>query len=137
MTDDMKIAICGSMAFSKEMIKIKEKLEQFGHEVILPANTEKYANGEKMLESKWAKIEGDLIRGYYNKIKECDAVFIVNITKNGIENYVGGNALIEMAFGHVLNKRVYLLNPAPKMSYGDEIETMQPIILNGDLSKIL
>ncbi|MEK7089402.1 MAG: hypothetical protein AAB920_01135 [Patescibacteria group bacterium] len=133
----MKIAICGSMVFSKEMMEIKEKLEQFGHGVILPANTERYANGGKMLESKWAKIEGDLIRDYYNKIKECDAVLVANITKNGIENYVGGNAFIELAFGHVLNKKVYLINSVPEMNYKDEIEAMGPVILNGDLSKII
>jgi predicted RNA-binding protein with PUA domain len=61
----------------------------------------------------------------------------VNITKNGIKNYVGGNALIEMAYAHVLDKKIYLLNPVPDMNYKDEIEAMSPTILNGDLSKIL
>jgi hypothetical protein len=63
-------------------------------------------------------------------------VLIVNIDKAGIENYIGGNSFLELGFAHVLSKSVYLLNPVPVMLYTDEIKAMQPIILNGDLSKI-
>ncbi len=132
----MKIALCGSMEFAKEMLEIKKKLDNVGHTVVLPKDTIEYANGDKKTESKWAKTEGDLIKGYFGEIKNCDAVLVVNITKNGIENYIGGNALIEMAFGHVLGKTVYLLNPVPDMNYKDEIEAMTPIVLNSDLLKI-
>jgi len=36
----MKITICGSMAFAKEMIDYKNKLESMGHFVIIPSSTE-------------------------------------------------------------------------------------------------
>ena len=124
------------MQFGKEMIDIKYKLEQVGHTIVLPKDIDKYASGEKTIEGKWEKQEGDLIKSYWSEIKGSDAVIIVNITKNGVENYVGGNALIEMAYAHVLNKKIYLLNPVPEMNYKDEIEAMNPMILNGDLSKI-
>lgn len=101
----MKIAICGSMQFGKEMLEIKQKLESFGHFVVVPKDTEHYASGKKNVEGKWEKQEGDLLKNYWNEIKVSDAVLIVNITKNGITNYVGGNALIEMAYAHVLVKR--------------------------------
>ena len=91
-----KIAICGSMEFSKEMLQIKKDLTKLGCGVILPKNIEEYAAGRKRVESKWEKAEGDLIKSYFDEIKGSDAVLIVNITKNGVENYVGGNALIEM-----------------------------------------
>jgi len=132
----MKIAICGSMQFGKEMIEIKQKLERFGHAVVLPKDIEQYASGEKSVEGKWEKQEGDLFKNYWNEIKASDAVLVVNVIKNGIENYVGGNALIEMAYAHVLDKKIYLLNPVPDIDYKDEIEAMSPTILNGDLSKI-
>ena len=119
------------------MLEIKSKLEGFGYSVILPKDTELYASGEKSIEGKLEKQEGDLIRNYFNEIKNSDAVLIVNISKNGIENYIGGNALIEMAFAHVLDKKVYLLNPVPTMNYKDEINTMSPEILNGDLSRVI
>lgn len=124
------------MQFSKEMIEIKLKLEALGHLVVLPKDVDQYASGEKMVERKWEKQEGDLFKNYWNEIKNSDAVLIVNITKNGIENYVGGNALIEMAYAYILDKKIYLLNSIPEMNYKDEIEAMGPVVLNGDLSKI-
>ena len=60
---------------------------------------------------------------------------IYNNTKNKIENYIGGNTLIEMAFAHILNKKIFMHNPIPNMNYKDEIEAMQPIVINGDLTK--
>jgi len=132
----MKIIICGSMAFAKEMLEIKQKLEKQNHIVIVPTNTDKYANGTIDVENKWEKIEFDVIRAYFEEIKKTDAVLVINKDKNSIKNYVGGNSLIEIAFAHVLNKKVFLLNPVPQINYSDEIEAMKPIVLNGDLSKI-
>lgn len=136
----MKIVVCGSMSSAEKMIEIKNDLEQLGHEIILPRNAENYANGGIVLEdsgeSTKNKIKFDLLRGYYREIGNSDAVLIVNINKNGIDNYIGGNSFLELAFGHVLNKKAFLLNPIPSMIYTDELLATQPIILNGDLSKI-
>jgi len=133
----MRLVICGSMQFGKEMIDLKERLETLGHTVALPGDTERYATGEKSHEGKWEKVEGDVIRTHYNKIVEADAVLVVNFTKNGVDNYIGGNGLIEMAFAHVLAKKIFLLYPVPKMSYADEIASMKPVVLDGDLSLII
>ena len=76
------------------------------------------------------------IDNYFEEIKKTDAILVINKDKNNIKNYIGGNSLIEIAFAHVLNKKVFLLNPVPQMDYSDEIEAMKPVILNGDLSKI-
>ncbi|MCK5612731.1 hypothetical protein KAR91_63245 [Candidatus Pacearchaeota archaeon] len=136
----MKITVCSSMSFAKEMIEIKSQLECVGHEIILPRNTESYADEslseESRRESAKNKINEDLIRAYFKKIEESDAVLIVNLPKNDIDHYVGGNTFLEIAFAHVLNKKVFLLNPIPEVSYSDELVAMQPIILNGDLSLI-
>ena len=132
----MKIAICGSMQFGKEMLEIKEKLERLGHTPVLPKDIEQYVSGEKSVERKWEKQDGDLFKNYWNEIKASDAVLIVNITKNGIENYIGGNALIEMAYAHILDKKIYLFNPVPEMNYKDEMDAMNPTVLHGDLLKI-
>lgn len=65
----MKYVICGSMAFSKERIETKITLEKFGHAVIIPTNSVKYASGEFALEnggeSTVNKIAGNLIQGYF------------------------------------------------------------------------
>jgi len=42
-----------------------------------------------------------------------------------------------MSFAYILKKKIYLLNPIPDMIYTDEIIAMHPIVLNGDLTKIL
>ncbi len=136
----MKIVICGSMAFSRKMVEIAEKLKQSGYEAILPRNTENYAKeslkDEINSESTENKIKYNLIREYYSEIKNSDAVLIVNEDKNNIPNYIGGNAFLEMGFAHALNKKIYLLNDIPEMVYTDEVKAMQPITLKGDLDKI-
>ncbi len=124
------------MAFAKQILKIKKELENLGHDVIAPENIEKYANGTINIENKWEKIELDVIKAYFEKIKSCDAILVANYTKNNILNYIGGNSLIEIAFAHVLDKKIYLLNDIPKMNYSDEIEAMGPFILNGDINKL-
>jgi len=136
----MKIAICGSMSLSKEMLEAKSELENLGHEVLVPVHSEKYAelgsSDNESGESAKNKIEQDLIRDYYNKIGEQDALLVVNEKLKEIENYIGGNAFLEIGFAHVLDKKIFLLNPIPEIGYKDEIVAMQPVILNGDLSKI-
>ena len=136
----MKIVICGSMSAAKKMLEIGKALKQNNHEVILPRNTKEYAAkslaAETSQESTKNKIENDLIRDYYNEINKANAVLIVNSDKNNIANYIGGNSFLEMGFAHVLNKKIFLLNAIPQMPYTAEILAMQPIVLNGDLSKI-
>ena len=128
----MRIVICGSMSSIRDMVAAKKKLLQRNHRVTLP----KTLDGETDHESTKNKIEHDLIRGYFKEIESADAVLIVNVEKKGIPSYIGGNSFLEMAFAHVLNKKIFLLNDIPDMIYTDEIEAMQPVALNGDFSKI-
>lgn len=86
----MKIAICGSMSFAKEMLEIQVGLEKLGHVAITPVDAEKYANGESLIDDKWTKIKNDVIKEWYKVIKDSDVVLVVNKTKNDIENYIGG-----------------------------------------------
>jgi len=136
----MKIVICGSMSKSKEMLEIKAFLEQRGNEVFVPQNTEHYASGNlsaaNSVETTKVKIENDLIRKYYELIKNSDAVLVANYDKGSVQNYVGGNSFLEAGYAYALHKNVYFLNAIPDMSYADELRAMEPIILNGDLSKI-
>jgi hypothetical protein len=136
----MKIVICGSMSASGDMLRISKQLSQQDHATVLPGNTENYTKGaykyEDGHESFKNKIENDLIRDYFREIRNSDAVLVVNSRKGEIDNYCGGNSLIKLAFGYALEKKLYLVNPIPDLPYADEIKAMEPIILNGDLSKI-
>ena len=133
----MRIVVCGSMSLSKKMVEVEAELKKSGHAVILPDGAREYAvSGTTESEPVKKKIEHDLIRDYYEKIKTADAVLIVNETKNGIKDYIGGNAFLELGYGHALRKKVYILNGIPDMIYTDEILAIQPLILKGDLNKI-
>lgn len=132
----MRIAICGSMAFAERMLEARDALRALGHEAEVPHDAASYASVAIAVEEKWEHAERDFIRDWYAVIGSSDAVLVLNHSKNGIENYVGGNGLIEMAFAHVLHKKVFLLNPVPQMNYADEIRAFGPVVLDGDLSAI-
>jgi len=136
----MKIIVFSSVALAKEAVKTKEQLVEIGHDAILPALVEGYAkiDSEQQRHEKLAKdkIEEDLIKKYFEQIKSSEAIIVLNYTRHQTENYLGGDSLIYMAFAHVLNKKIFLLNPIPKMVYEDEIKAMQPTILNGNLNNL-
>ena len=135
------------MAFSREMIEAKKKLEDRGWEVVLPEGVEDYvsdpiwqkrAAGWGTLEGAKKKIEKDLINKHYREVGTSDAILVINKDKNGIKNYIGGNSFLEMGFAYVLGKKIYVLNPLPEELpiFYQELVAMQPIVLDGDLSKI-
>jgi len=136
----MKITICGSMKFAKEMIVVKNFLEGKGFKVFIGPLANRYANGKircrKGKEGARLKITYDLIRSHFKKIEKSDAILVLNYTKGSVRNYIGGNTLMEMGYAFYLGKKIYLLNPIPNQSYTEELIAMQPIILNGNLSKI-
>ena len=135
----MRIVICGSTKFAKEIKETKESLVEKGHEIIVPRFTNDWANGKiiKGVEDE-AKRKKDynLICSYFKRIKESNAILVLNYKKDNIAGYIGGSTFLEIGFAHVLNKKIYVLNPLPKMSYLDEMKTMDPIILNGNLDLI-
>ena len=129
----MKITICGSMKFSAEMLEIKSALEDLGIQVNTPGNIENYANGTIDAENKWEKQEHDVIKAHYKKILSSDAIVVANYPKNGVNGYIGGNSLIEMAFAHVNNKKIYLMFPgAESLPYYDEICVLTHTVVNMD-----
>lgn len=136
----MRIALCGSMVFIERMLEAKRRLEASGHEVFVSGFIEEYiGKNEKEIEALtiYDKSKRDAIREFYAKIKKSDAVLVLNYDRRGIKNYIGGNTLMEIGFAYVLKKQIFLLNPIPDiLYYKSEIEAVQPIILNGALSKI-
>lgn len=138
----MKITICTSMSFAKEMFAIKQQLEQLGHEVYLPEGADDYLHGlvKKIGGSEGAerKKKYNLIRKHFNLIKNSDAILVINNKKNEIRNYIGGNSFLEIGFAHILEKKIFLMNDIPDIELiGQEIEAIDPTILHGDLTKIL
>ena len=145
----MKIYVLGSTSFVKEMVTSVDKLKAAGHDgwihphyvdyvhhQDLPhvrRNFDHYAKGE----AAQVKIENDYLREHYKNILASDAIFVVNLEKNGIKNYIGGNVLMELGQAYVNGKKIFFLNPIPDMPYKDEIIAVSPIVINGDYSKIV
>ena len=136
----MKILILGSMSFTPEMILVGNELKKLKHQVTLPYFIEDYqkCNSREEMHSNAVKnkLSHDLFKRYYGLIKEHDAILIINKKKKEIENYIGANSLIEMVFAHLLNKKIFLLGKIPEIDYIGEIKATNPIILDGDLTKI-
>lgn len=137
----MKITVCGSMAFAKEMIDIKNRLEKSGHTCFIPDGADDYANGrvERIGGSEGAKrkITNDLIRKHYDLINNSDAILVLNYKKKDIENYIGGNSFLEIGYAHILRKKIFLINDIPEIELiKQEIEAVQPIIINGNLNLV-
>ena len=140
----MKITICSSLDFTDAIKEIADSLTSMGHKVIIPMTSRMILNNQVrydqiIQEKKNGEIvkrivAQDTIRYYYNKIKESDAIIVLNLEKNDTVGYIGGSVFLEMGFAHVLGKKIFLLNPIPEMNYKDEIKAMQPKILNGDIS---
>lgn len=137
----MKIVIGGSMAFAKEQIKIAEELKAIGHKVVLTDDINEYATNPSAKASFEEELklclEYDIMRSFFNQIAESDALLFVNNEKKGIKGYLGTSVLMELGLAYYLHKKIYLLNEIDKsQNYALEVAIIQPVVLNGDLTRI-
>ena len=135
--------ISGSMAFAKEMFAAKEQLENMGHEVGLPYETEVHIENPAFVDSLADNlqycIDNDVIHHSLDLIEKADAVVVLNYPRKGIDGYIGTSTLMEIAIAYHFRKKIFLLNDVPhfdEVRWAHEIRIMQPTILHGDLSKI-
>lgn len=153
----MKITICGSIGFYKEMEEARDQLLKLGYEVKIPELAlevpEKFGGGRKMYFGEYIEKNGGMdsfpanheiwdlkegaIKDHCKKIDWAEGILVVNHEKHGIQGYVGGNTLIEIGVAFYLQKMIFILNPiSSKISYKQEIYGMKPVFLNGDLRLI-
>jgi len=136
----MKIGIIGSMQFTEKMLETQKMLSELGHEAFL-TDLHKSLVGKSDEEKEKIKLHQkynmDAIRIFWKAMQGADAVLVLNYDKNGVRNYIGGNTLMEIGFAHVLNQKIFLLNPIPEIPYyKTEVEAMKPVIIKGDLKLI-
>ncbi len=134
----MTITICGSIKFFEDMVKIQKDLDARGHTVLMPVK----ADGvDYWTEDNTSRVQAKkalkLINEHFHKIEKSDAILVVNITKQDITNYIGANTFLEIGFAHYRDKKIFLLNPIPDQPYIiDEVLTIGPIVIDGNLDKI-
>lgn len=116
----MKVVICASNTFYNEAKEWEKKLTKLGYTII---KTIEFI-GEDNLEA-YKKTHTK----HYCKIVDCDFLFILNLDKKGIKNYIGPSVFAEIAFAIGLNVslgkniKIYCLNSLPEnLSYSEELE---------------
>lgn len=136
----MKIFICSSKHFYSAIPPIKEALEKKGYTITLP-NSYDHPQKENEMKSvgmedhqKW-KSEMLLLQG--KKVSENDAILVLNMEKNGQQNYIGGATFLEIFKAFELGKKIYLYNPIPENILKDELLGMNPTIVDGNLDLVV
>lgn len=136
----MRIFICASKHFYHKIPRVKEELEKQGHQITFPNSFEDPMREEKIKkqgEKEHREFKQEMYKEQEKKVKENDALLILNYKKGEQENYIGGSVLLEMYEAWKVGKKIFLMNPVPTNMLKDEIDGLNPIILNGNLSKII
>lgn len=126
------------MKFHDEMLLVQKDLQKLGHKVLMPEKVKgvDYWAKDNKLKVK-AKKNLELISEHLNKIKKSNAILVINISKNEIDNYIGANTFLEMGVAYYWGKKIFSLNPLPTQPYiVDELLTFDPIVIKGNVKKI-
>ncbi len=139
----MKVVVGGSMTFAREQIEAKEFLENKGYEVLITDDIEEFVDSSDVKTEMSFEDElklchkYDVIRTFFNKVAESDALLVVNGKKKGIKGYLGTSVLMEMGLAYHLNKKVYLVNPVDRdQSYALEVAVIDPVIIGSDFGLV-
>ncbi len=140
------ITICSSASFYRQVLNVERELKQRGFKVKIPftalkmkksGNFEVSAYKLWFKNPKWYARKRFLMTHHFRKIKEGDAILVLNYKKKGQDGYIGGNVLMEMGLAFHYKKPIYIFNPiSQNVSFLEEILGMRPVFLNGDLKKI-
>ena len=135
----VKILIVCSKAFYNTIPPIKEKLENMGHEIYLP-NSYLHPDAEKeawnLGEKSHAEFKAKMFKMSEEKIKQMDAILVLNYDKNGIKNYLGGATFLEMYDAFRLDKKIFMYHSVPEGILYDEILGFSPIVINEKLEEV-
>ena len=129
------------MAFAKEMLEVQKRLQEMGHEVETPCDTQAHVE-DPLLRDDFARNklhvdEGDVMMKCFDLVAQSDAVLALNHAQKGIEGYLGASTLMEVGLAGYLRKKIFILNPIqPDQRYRHEINLLGGVIINGDLSAI-
>lgn len=140
------ITICSSAAFYKQAVDIQAQLNKLDCEVIVPATATRMKESGDFDVSHYKTWFADpndyhkkaqLIRAHFVEVRKGDAILVLNYEKHGVQNYIGGNVLMEMSLAFWLNKPIFIINEVPEDSaFEEEIRGMEPILLHGDASAL-
>ncbi len=135
----MKIFICCSKHIYDRVLPIKQDLESKGHIITVPNSFDAPMKEEEMKRvGKEEHIEWkrNMMKKQEPKVRENDAILVLNLEKNGQQNYIGGATFLEIFKAFELEKKIFLYNPIPENIFQDELVAINPIVIKGDLSLV-
>lgn len=135
------ITVCSSANFYRQAVDVQAILQKRGYKVIVPTTAEKMKKSgdyEVSHYKTWFANADDyhkkaaLMRGHFDEVAKGDAVLVLNYEKHGVQNYIGGNVLMEMSLAFYLHKPIFIINEIPEDSpFEEEIKGFDPIVLHG------
>ena len=141
-----RIGICASASCYRQALDAADVLTSRGDAATVPKVAARMREiGDYRVETykTWFQnpddysMKNDYVLSHFREIAEGDAVLVVNEPKNEVAGYIGGAVLMEMAIALYLGKPIFLLHPPAEQSpYLEEILAMQPMVLDGDLTKL-
>ena len=136
----MKIYICASKHNYSRVAEVKEALEAKGHEITLP-NFYNAPMTEEAIKLKGSAVhkewKAECLRAQEQKVINNDVMLVLNYEKQGQLNYIGGATFLEVYEAWKLGKKIFFMNPIPEGMLADELNALNPTVLNGDLSKLM
>lgn len=123
------------MKLKDKMFEIEQKLKDLGFNVLLP-NVGETNDYSTMTEADQYEFKNRMIIDHLDKIRQGDAVLIVNDKLKDTDNYIGANSFLEIGFAFSLGKKIFLLNNLPEQPNRVEIGGMLPVCLDGDVGAI-
>lgn len=140
------ITICSSASHYKSVLEVEKQLKKLRYKVKIPKTArimQKTNNFNLQTYKTWHKNKEDykkkaqLMKGHFKKVMEADAILVTNYEKNGLEGYIGGNVLMEMALAFHHKKPIFVLHSiSERLPIKEEVFGLFPIFLDGDLNKI-
>lgn len=131
------------MKFAKDMVRIKKELAKLGHKGQLVVGIKPHLDDPDFVENLDGNLEYcrkyNVMRRNFKFIAQNDAVLVLNYRRNNMDGYIGTSALLEMGVSRHLGKKIFLMHKTPdykKVRWAHEVAIMQPIVINGDLTKI-
>ncbi|HZJ18407.1 MAG TPA: hypothetical protein VFD45_02200 [Patescibacteria group bacterium] len=141
------ITLCSSASHYKDVLDIEKELKKLGFKTRVPKTAKvmkKTNNFDVNFYKTWYKNKKDYIKktkfilDHFKKIINADSILVVNMEKNGVEGYIGGNVLMEMTIAFHYKKKIFIYNEISEdLQIKEEIYGLKPIFINRDLRKII
>ncbi len=131
-----KVVLCGSMTFYGDMLRVRDRLSEARIASWLPD-----AEDERMMalrQDEYERFKRRVSLAHLRRVRHRSAfaVVVLNLDKQGVQDYIGPSTFAEIAMATAFGKRVYLLGDYPRV-YADELIAWGSTALNGQLDKLI